>query len=449
MDRWIQLGDGRLAHETPAGTEAIMSLAEAQGYLALAEGKTPADWLTWKHLGTARFVCGDDYGGLAACRKAVELNRCAGTLHDLACILMSFGWFEEALICQTEANRLEPDNWFAGLGLADNLMRFGRWTEAWPLYERYNWGGIWEQELVNYLPQWEGQDLQGARLLVFQWGGYGDQILFLRWFKELRERGVRDITFVCPDKLVPLLAGHPWIDRFVPTHEGANLDAFIDMEIIPSEHDYFASVVGMARRLFLSPEDPGLQWSGPYIRPPVAQTSAFEVCGSSSPVDTSRRPDTGVCATAKKPLVGLCWKAGEVLDPRKHRSMTVVQASRLLAVDSVEWVNLTCGEEPPGVYSPRLDDWGDTANIVGGLDLVISVDTGVAHLAGAMGKPCWVVLPSFSACWYGVGRETNRFYPSFRHFRNPPGKCGMNVSVDNVINELVGVRLGVPCSASA
>jgi Glycosyltransferase family 9 (heptosyltransferase) len=284
--------------------------------------------------------------------------------------------------------------------------------------------------MSHYLPQWENQDLKGARLLVFQWGGYGDQILFIRWFKELRERDVRSITFVCPDKLMPLLEGHPWIDHMIPTHEDAQLDSWIEMDVVPSEYDYFTSVVGMARRLFIQPED--LRWDGPYIRAPRPRELGW---GSG---EKGKRGNG-------KPFVGLCWKAGEVLDPRKHRSMTVAQASRLLAVDSVQWVNLTYGEPPPISpfsllpFSPALRDWADTANIVAGLDLVISVDTGVAHLAGAMGKPCWVVLPSFSACWYGVGSrlgDTNWFYPSFRCFRNPAGKCGMDTSVDDVVREL-------------
>jgi hypothetical protein len=136
-----------------------------------------------------------------------------------------------------------------------------------------------------------------------------------------------------------------------------------------------------------------------------------------------------------KPLVGVCWSGAEKLDPRRHRSLDAEQAKRLLSVQSVEWVSLQYDVVPPvEILRPAIKDWSDTAAIIDALDMVVTVDTGVMHLAGAMGKPTWVCLPGLSDWKFLLGRSDSVFYPSLRLFRNKG--IGLDNALDDVIAQL-------------
>lgn len=396
--------DGRPVHlteDTPfgLGLEAIMTKAEAVDIINRAAGKTPADWLSYMHLGTALHICGDSKAGLKFARKAVEMHRCATTLLDLAVILETFGQFDEALVLSIEANKLDPTNQFAGLLFAQGQLRQGRWSEAWEDFERYCWGRLWEVGLEEYIPQWQGEDLEGKRILVLQGGGFGDNLMFMRWFHNLKQLGAH-ITYACPDVMVPLLEGHPWIDRLLPTHEGPETDELPEVDLSVKEFDCFVPIMGLAKRCIATVRYTEIisKRIVPYIKPKHA-----------APIRKNQ-----------KPLVGFCWAGAEKLDPRRHRSLTMGQAREILSCENVDWVNLQFGIPPPAisVWQPVLANWGDTADLIAGLDLVITVDTGVMHLAGAMGKPTWVLLPGLSDWKFLLGRDDSPFYPSLRLFRN-------------------------------
>lgn len=413
----VELDDGRPVHltsDTPfgAGLEAIMSRAEAFELVKRAEGKTPADWLSWKHLGTALHITGDSDGGLLCAKRAVELHRNATTLLDLAVILETFGRFEEALELSKEGNQLDPTNQFVGLLYAQGLLRQGRWTEAWPLFEHYCWGRIWEIGLEEYIPQWQGEPLKGKRILVLQGGGFGDNLMFMRWFRDLKEQGCH-LTYACPDVMCPVLEGHPWIDRLLPTHEGPETGELPEVDIRPAEFDFFAPIMGLAKRVGATAEN--LRWDGPYIKAKYNR----------------KLPRNG------KPLVGLCWMGAEKLDPRRHRSLNREQTTRLIeqGKQHVEWVNLQFGMEAPvPIKSPQIKNWADTAATIESLDFVVTVDTGVMHLAGAMGKPVWALIPGLSDWKFLLGRSDSPFYPSLRLFRNK--SIGLQNAMESVLKAL-------------
>lgn len=397
------------------GVEIIMSKAEAVEILEYARGKTPADWISWMHLGTARHICGDTMGGLKAAQKALAMYRCGTTLLNVAVILETLGRFDEALELSTEAQELEPENQFAGLLWAQGLLRQGRWAEGWEPFEWYSWGTIWESELTQYIPHWEGQDLEGKSILVLQGGGFGDNLMFFRWFYNLCEAGAR-ITYACPEFMVPLLEGHPWVDKLLPVHEEEGDLPEVDLDITKDgvrQYDYFVPIMGLARRFNATLP---LPWDGPYIKPKY----------------TLRAPHL-------RKKVGVCWMGAEKLDPRRHRSLNLLQARRLLSITDVQWINLQYGVTPPvtgdHVTIPVIKDWSDTAAIIACCDLVVTVDTGVMHLAGAMGKPTWVMLPGLSDWKFLLGSNTMPFYPSVRLFRN--GGEGLNSALEDCIRALM------------
>src|ERR1035437_3420690 len=276
----IQLADGRpvdFTHDTPFGwgMEMIMSRDEAFELVERAKGKTPADWLSWKHLGTALHIAGNSEGGLRCARKAVEMHRCASTLVDLAVILETFGQFDEALALAKEGNELDPTNQFVGLLYAQGELRQGRWATAGGPFEHYCWGRIWEVGLEQYISQWQGEPIDGKRILILQGGGFGDNLMFMRWFRDLKRMGAH-ITYACPDVMVSLLENHPWIDKLIPTHEGPDTDELPEVDFFVSkngvpEFDYFVPIMGLPLRLKATVENTErLSRLGPYIEPPFA-----------------------------------------------------------------------------------------------------------------------------------------------------------------------------------
>jgi tetratricopeptide (TPR) repeat protein len=428
----------RLTGDTPDGSVVLEEPISAEAAAKImAENREPVTWLDWKHRGSALYLTGSFQAGLEACRKAVELHRSPGTLLDLAVILEGFGRFDEALVLEREAREMDPANCFTGAIYANSLLRQGRFEEAWPIWEWYGWHRGADIDLAHYIPLWEGDDLAGRRILVLHAGGFGDQILFFRWFRQLRVSGAH-ITYVCPDVMMPLLAGHPWIDKLLPTHEGPassadpphlrsavspmasnQLDQIPEVDLDPKNFDCFISILNLGP--LIAPATKFL-WMGPYL-----QAIGHRVAGS-------------------RAQVGICTQAGEMFCPRRYRSLDDNQIEQLLAIDEVDWISLDYrngadGVSPPWYPLPAIKNWLDTARIIASLDLVVTVDTGVAHLAGAMGKPCWVILPALSAWMYGAKGERTPFYRSMRLFRTPQGSCGVaDAAVQNVARAL--------CSAS-
>lgn len=408
--------DDRPIHLTKWGVERIMTRAEAIECAAGTSSvhKPPVnddDWLGLTHLATALHVVGDSGRARVIAARAAKLNPNALTLLNLAVILEAYGEFDKSLALAEQGVKCDPTSQFVGLLYAQGLLRQGRWDEGWGPFCWYCWGRIWA-EMEQYIREWRGEPLEGKRLLVMQGGGFGDNLMFFRWIGEAKKLGAH-ITYACPEAMLELLHNHPWVDRLIPTHEGPETDMLPEFDCTPSDYDFFIPIMGMPKVLRTTVETiPGLE---PYIFPQLLKP----------------RPHV----LRDKLTVGVVWKAGEVLDPRRHRTLNDEQARRLLSVDSVQWVNLQLGEEPPvKTLRPNILGWVNTARAIADLDLVVCVDTGLTHLAGAMGKPTWVIIPGLSDWKWLLNRDDSAFYPSIRIFRNKG--LGMDNALDAVIEEL-------------
>lgn len=349
--------------------DGFMQPADARRAVAMLATHSPSEWYDYLNLSSAFFVLGDtrkayDYG----C-EALAFRRNVGTLLNLAVILEVEGNFSDALDYSEEAYFRDPTDPIAACHYSDALLRFGRFQEAWPIY-------IWSHEtrwgnLRQIIPMWDSRaSLHAKRIVVLACGGYGDQILHLRWLPRLADLGAK-VTFMCAPPLHSLLDGLLYIHRLV-----ANADLL--------EHDFYVPLIGLAGAFCPFPEM--------IPTPPYLPSHNSYVIGR-------RR-------------YGLCTRAGEESFPRRHRSLSESQARHIIEAgrrNSVEWVDLNF---------PQGASWKETADILDTLDVVVTVDTGVAHLAGAMGIPTWVMLPAISAAYYGLAGHQNLFYPSQYLFRS-------------------------------
>ena len=381
------------------GEEAEMRTVEAEEILA---GPMPSSWQELSNRASALYLSELTEQALEVAYKALAQERTVPTLVNMAVILETLGRFEEALDYAREAAIIDPGDNRAAALYGESLLRMGRFAEGWPLYATERGSHGW---LSPYVREWQGahQDLQGKRILVIEGGGYGDNIYFLRWLNVLRKWGAI-IEYVCQPSFAPLVreCGYTAIENWA-----GNVD-------LDDSYDYFTSVLSLAWKLGVTLEN--YRWTGPYI------------------------PGRHWWKRSGAPRVGLCWRAGEGRSPRKQRSLSDPQL-RLVAYalpQNFQWVNLSFNPNTPvEMIWPDIKNWLDTADTLATLDLLVSVDTGVAHLGGAMGVPTLVMLPGAAAWQYPLGHEYHPLYPSMRIFRNA-GE-GLDQAVENVSAVLEGL----------
>ena len=271
---------------------------------------------------------------------------------------------------------------------------------GWDLYERCRFSMP-----LCPLPKYTGGSLQGAKILVLHEGGIGDVFMTFRFFKNLRAQEAEKITFAVDRSLHCVLEGHPWVDQL--------LDGEGD-KILLSDYDCYVSSFSLIP--IFAPAPMRIPWPGPYLK---GETEVHRIVGS-------------------KMKVGLCWMAGEWDENRKHRSLSqknlALLLENILIRENVRWFSLQKDwPVPPGMEELNLSTWETTAEEIDALDLVISVDTGVMHLAGAIGKPVWTLLSN--SCWRFLREgEACVWYPTMRLFRNR--EKGYDQAVEKAAEEL-------------
>jgi tetratricopeptide (TPR) repeat protein len=346
----------------------------------------------------------------SALRTAVELRPDnASLLCTLASVLSAQGRLEASEAMNRQALALEADHANARFDLALLLLSQGRYEEGWLLYEsRLDLQLPYQTFSVPAMdfPQWRGESLCDKRIIVFAEQGLGDGIQFSRYFPLLKARGAAHVTVVCRAPLVRLLANMKGVDHCIDQERGGDI----------SQHDYWCFTMSLPLRFGTTLDS--IPSSVPYLSPLPGQAEIWR----------RRLPDGA-------PKVGLVW-AG---DPRasvlqlnevdRRRSLCAAMYSPLLEIPGITFVSLQKGEVSSAQiadlpvalqpFDPMQDvtDFADTAAILASLDLVISVDTSTAHLAGAMNVPVWI-LSRDDGCWRWLrDRDDSPWYPSARLFR--------------------------------
>ena len=311
----------------------------------------------------------------AAFRDALALGPdVAATHHRLGNLLQATGRWDEAEPHYVAALRLEPGLWRARLDLAHLHLGRGDFARGWPLFEaRRNLG----DEHIRPPPlagEWQGEPVRGKRVLVWPEQGFGDQIQFARFVPELARRGA-DVTLLAPPELARLFEGL-----------GVRVAAHVDGAQI-AEPDHWTLLASLPLRLGVTLESLS---GAPYLAAPAAARERWR-------------------GFAPPGAVGVVWQGRAT--PNPHRSLPSRSVLAPLAEAGATLVDLA---PPPG------GDFADTAVMIEQLDLVVTIDTAAAHLAGALGKPCWVLLPWLNADWRWMqGRRDSPWYASARLFRQP------------------------------
>nr|WKF56619.1 Lipopolysaccharide assembly protein B [Paraburkholderia busanensis] len=338
---------------------------------------------------------------LDAYRRAIAINpRFVNAYVNLGVALRDLRRFDEALQQFKKALSLDPNDAGARTNRAQTNLLLGEFEHGWREYE-WRWRDGTQNHGFAQNTQWTGsQPIGGKTVFVHHEQGFGDTLQFLRFVRRLDAAGARVVLRV-QDALVPLLRGTPGVADVIG--ETAETPAF----------DFHIPMLSLPAALKLRADDLGV--AAPYIHAAPARLPQWDELFA----DHTRRP-----------AIGIVWSGSRTHLNDRQRSMSLDELAPLLDAnaqffslqpDIRERDHARLAElDRRGVLRDvggRLTSFADTAALIARLDLVITVDTAVAHLAGALGKPVWIALPFMPDWRWQLDRHDSPWYAQARLFR--------------------------------
>ncbi len=351
----------------------------------------------WMLLGAILLRQGDVERSFAASARAVEFDPQLPLAHcNLGAAYAERLELAEAHACYDRALALDPNHALTHVNRAIAWLLAGDSARGWPEYEwRWQLADLFRRPVPHAELRWDGRLVAGQTLLVYAEQGSGDALQMVRFLPQIRAAGMR-VVVRCGQPLVRLLRGSALADDVSP--DGTELPPF-------DRHASLMSVPGLVgATLDTIPRDV------PYVRPDARLLERW----------------AGRLAPEHGFKVGLCWQGNPHHQRDAERSIHPTLLAPLAAVPGVRWVSLqrahgSVVDLPFEALdlAPLLHDFADTAAAILHLDLVVTVDTSVAHLAGALGRPVWILLP-FAPDWrWLLERADSPWYPTARLFRQP------------------------------
>ena len=339
---------------------------------------------------------GDLISAADAYRDAVKLDpQLAAAYVDLGFILFGLGEVVEAADCFHRLRALQPDSAEATANLGMIHLLQGDLATGWAEFEARWKVGVGEDRKLSQRP-WKGEPLAGERILLYAEQGFGDTLQFVRY--------------------VPLVAA-----------QGGK----VILEVQPGLHRLLAGTEGAPQVVSRGETLPEFTWQCSLLSLPLAFRTEFHTIPATVPYvspDATQVQGWHQRLEGNTRRIGLVWGGNPNMQRDRLRSIPLERLLPVLRVHGTTFYSLQVGAPseqvkllPPDVrlidLAAEQKDFADTAAIIANLDLVISVDSSVAHLAGAMGKPVWVMLNKGCDWRWFLEREDSPWYPTARLFR--------------------------------
>jgi tetratricopeptide (TPR) repeat protein len=349
----------------------------------------------FNNLGNTLKLQGDLSGAAESYRQALHLDsRNATAWNNLGNTLQAQGNLQEALACFDHALEISPDFADAHWNRSIALLLAGDYEQGWREYE---WGFAAGHRPLRQFDQsrWQGENFAGKTLLVFAEQGFGDTLQFIRFLPMVKARGGR-VVLECQPELEKLIKSCAGIDEIIHLSTTGQVTLPFDLQV---------PLMSLALVLQVDLETLPAR---PYLRADPSRVLLWR----------ERMHAEGL-------KVGVVWAGNAIHQDDHNRSMPVKMLEPLTDLKEIALYSLQKGmaaetiADIPGIIdlAGELHDFADTAAAIANLDLVITVDTAVAHLAGALGRPAWVMLPVAPDWRWLCKRRESPWYPSLRLFR--------------------------------
>lgn len=353
--------------------------------------------VAWSNLGNVHRHLDQDDRAMSCYRRCLAiLPNQVQALSNVATIYHDQGNVETAIAILDRALAIMPDSAEARHNRALSRLQKGDLAGGWLDFEARIAAPTVDSRFPAFdQPRWTGEDLAGRTILLHAEQGLGDTLQFLRYVPLVIARGGRIVLAVQPP-LVSLLRNFPGIAELVVIGDVMPaFDCWLPLMSLP---------LIFATTLKTIPNEV------PYLSANSGRRAVWR-----------RRLGDGI-------RIGVVWAGSPLHGNDRNRSCPLTLLEPLLTAPGLRWFSLQKGPRAADLtllgwqdrmvdLAPVIGDFADTAAIVADLDLVISVDTAVAHLAGALGRPCWLLLP-FSSDWRWLrDRHDSPWYPTFRLFR--------------------------------
>lgn len=328
-------------------------------------------------------------------------RKLAPAFNNYGNVLREVGEPEAAIPFLKRAIQLDPNNVTSKFNLAVAQLLSGNCEEGWPGYEvRWDYEHLAGTLPKFSQPRWTGQDLKGKTILVMGEQGHGDNIQFVRFIYNLHVLGA-EIILQVTDGLVPMLASSPIIKRV----------SGYDFSV--TDFDYWIPIMSIPGVL-------GVNLTN--LPKPVNYLNADQQL---------QQQWLQKLGPKKRMRVGFAWSGRRDAWLNIHKGMPFAEMLALIKANpTYEWINLqidatpeeTAELEAAGVtmFPGSITSFSDTSALMMHLDVVLSVDTAIAHLAGALGRPTWIMLNWFAVDWrWLLNRDDSPWYSTARLFRQP------------------------------
>ncbi|HWJ34474.1 MAG TPA: tetratricopeptide repeat protein [Steroidobacteraceae bacterium] len=413
-------------------------LGEAQTCFEEALAHDPAYQNARINLANTLRILGQHAGALRELDTVLAANPDAvDALNNRGAVLQDLGQADQALASLTRAIAISPSSPQVRWNLALTQLQLGDFQNGWSNFES-RWEGCENLRGGYHMPvdrAWRGEALRGKRLLLWAEQGFGDTLQFVRFAQDAALRGAT-ISVLAQPELADLVRSAPGVSA-VWAQGGA----------LPP-YDFHCPLMSLPNRLGVSPDAAGLHGTTPYLFAATDRSEYWRQCLTAHPgikvglvwAGSSRRQSAELAAIDARRSVPLqrlapilavdgcsfySLQKGTATVELDHRAGAAGRVQHVAVPDPIRNGAIQGGTIRFGAvhdYSAEWADFSDTAAFVANLDLVISVDTAVAHLAGALGKTVWL-LNRHDTCWRWLrARSDSPWYATLRQFRQPgPG----------------------------
>ena len=407
--RELELMLQRDPDNTTLRTNIVFALAKLHRYPEAIEhcnrilSIDPNSVKTLSNLSYLQEHCGQIEQAVASARKAFELApQSAEIANNLGIAHRSAHQIEAAISSFEKAIELNPDFSLARFNLGSTQLLAEQYPAGWEHYEA-------RQDLMEIRPElkdipiWRGENIAGRKLLITCDQGFGDAIQFCRFLPRIRQASQAEIILQSPPELQELF--------FHSSYHGEQLaDRIIsETESLPNP-DYHFPMTSAGKLFQLTIQEIGVD--EPYLQAPACQDKQDNV--EKVEVEQDRK------------TVALCWRGNPNQAQDHVRTMSLEALKKLAELESIRWVSLQidANSEELSQWPTEIEDWGsrlksfaETAKALERIDLLVTVDTAMAHLAGAMQRPVWTMLAHTPDWRWHLDRNDSPWYSSMKLFR--------------------------------